>query len=116
MDTIECRVKIEFGGTNTEGTVTVNLPFGLSMDTAKILDTNSAVQTFGDGRILDTGTTAYMAKVVYSSSTAVQLRHFNDSSTFEVLSSTDTSGGSPMTIASGDIFIMNFSVPISGWE
>ena len=113
-DTAEIEVLVSFGGTNTEGAVTVNLPSDLTIDTSKISATGGD-QSFGIAKLNDATVGSFLGRVEYETTTSVQLRHFNDSGSFEVLGSTNTSTSTPFTIASGDSFLLKFSVPIQGW-
>lgn len=115
-DSAQVEVQIATTGAPTSAALTVNLPSGLVIDTAKMssgTNTTAGLPLSG-GWILDTGTAFWAAYVDYSSTTAVAVHSSN--------SQTDTriSGGvtqaAPMTWANGDRARIWFQVPISGWS
>jgi hypothetical protein len=120
-DTAFYRVKLAITGTPTNTTLTINMPSGEVIDTAKFASTPTAdVTPFGFGHERDTSLTlnAQLA-VVYSTTTAVKClaaRTFDGSvfvSNNQVLS--NTAPHSP-GLASGDLIEVEWSVPIVGWK
>lgn len=113
-DSMLCRVKIALTGAPTATTLTVNLPSGYSIDTAK-LPTAIADETpiLGFALARDNATNSYAGEVQYSSTTAVIPTRFSTSGANTSLAS--ISATTPFTWGSGDAVYLDFSVPISGW-
>lgn len=103
-DTLYGTVKVILSGAPV-GNLTVNIPSGLTIDTAKL--PNPGRQSIGDA-IGDKGATSYTGDVFQ-----------NDTTSVAVISNAATSrwGATvPVTWASGDVITINFKVPIAGWS
>lgn len=111
-------VKAAFSGTNTDATtMSINMPAGETIDTAKVVDTTSAVLALGSASIFDaSGTAQTLGLVIYNQTTSVRVMVSNASSTYSVGNQVSTSGGVPLTIASGDIITLRWNVPIAEWS
>lgn len=110
-DSLTCSFAIQLSGAPTAAGLTVNLPSGLTIDTAKIPNTD-VYQNLGTSTLLDSGTANYpLGKIQYSSTTAVAIHYTASLSDSQLITST-----APITFASGDRVYGNFTVPISGWE
>lgn len=102
------------GGAPTSATLTVNIPSGLTIDTAKVPGTTSGTNVCGSIDVLDAGVSVYSGSVVYSSTTAVLFRHIVASTANATYA--DVTQASPMTFGDGDHVIFKCRVPIVGWK
>lgn len=112
-DSYEYQIKVSTTGAPTATTLSVNLPAGHVIDTAKLVDFGN-VQRLPQsaGRIHDAGTNFFEAAVRYATTTAVNLIAFNSGGTS--LADSDINATTPMTWATGDDVNVSFSVPIVG--
>lgn len=112
-DSILLDVKISLSGAPTSTFLTVNLPTGLSIDTAKLAGTN-AEQPHGDVVIYDSSAgLATPGKLEYASTTSLYVQHVAATSN----NINGTTQAAPITFASGDyIYIRGYSLPIQGWS
>ena len=108
---VQARVTVA-GGAPGSGNLTVTLPSGYSIDTAKILGTVQYSVAMGTGQIIDSGSGAHVIQPSYNNATSVGL-----------LYQSALSGGqsvvtptAPITFASGDTVEVTFRVPIVGWS
>jgi len=100
---------LSFVGTNTEGSLTLNLPPGLTADSL----TNPDVLI--DGYILDaTAGRIDLNTCIYSGGVLYPRANDNASSIFD--NTIDTSVNRPLQIASGDKLKLTIRIPISGWD
>lgn len=114
-DKAEYRVLVTTSGAPTSVALTINLPSGHILDTAKLTSsTNTAI--LGFGHILDTGIAYYDANVYFSvgSTGLVSVGIENASGTY-LNSISPVNATTPMTWTSGDHVEVNFSIPISNW-
>jgi hypothetical protein len=113
-DTLEVDVTLSLAGTPTTASLTVNLPSGLTIDTAKLSGPGSE-QFLGHGLIADASPTAYIAaSVLYGSTTSVAIRYHNiDNSRAEL---NGVSQSAPVAWANDDKINFRYTVPISGWS
>lgn len=118
-DTLECQVRIVLSGAPNAAALSVNLPSGLTVDTAKILITSS-LQPLGRGKLQDAGTDIFEdIWICYGSTGAVMVSYglvAATSGTEAQLNSRQVSDTAPVTFASGDNITFTYSVPISGWS
>ena len=113
-DSMEVMVGISMTGAPT-GTLTVNLPTGYTIDTAKIPLTGSDQTQLGTTSVLDTSDSWYLAgHVGYSSTTSV--RAFASTSATSNGKSQQITATTPVTFATGDRVQLRFTVPIVGWS
>lgn len=112
-DTLFIQGKIALSGAPTATQLQINIPFGLSIDTAKI-DADTANRTLGMWSGDDAGVNGYTGMIRYSTATKVDCNSLNASGTF-VVGSTVTSTN-PFSFGSGDSVDFSFSVPIVGWS
>lgn len=90
----------------------VDIPTGYLIDTGQILDTNFHV--VGQGAYGDSGGATYRMFAVYVDTNTIAAYVFKTDNTYgETAQLTNTV---PVTPASGDIAILNFMVPIVGWN
>ena len=114
-DSVELDVKVAVaGGAPTSATLTVNIPSGLTIDTAKLMGTTSGTNSCGGMDILDAGVAVYMGSPVYSSTTAVLLRYIVASTTNATFG--DVTQAAPHTFGDGDHVIFKCRLPIVGWK
>lgn len=99
-------------GAPTSASLTVTLPSGDVIDTAKISSTGN--KKIGSGTISDTGTDEYDVGVFYSSTTAVTLRVLKKSAGNDYIDYPQVTQAVPMTWANTDYVNFKFSVPIVG--
>jgi hypothetical protein len=113
-DSIEIDVKVALAGAPTSATLTVNLPSGLTIDTAKMVGTLSGTNALGICDILDSASAVYHGTPVYNNTTSVLLR----SSVSSTASTTyaDVTQTVPITFGASDHVIFKCRVPITGWK
>lgn len=113
-DSAEFDVTVLCSGTVTAAALTVNLPSGMSIDTAKLSSTTFDVVHLGTARVLDSGIIEYgIGFVKYTSPTSVTAQTSNASGTF--LTSPSVTNNAPMTFGANDTVQLSFRAPISGW-
>lgn len=106
-DSVEVRAKVATSGAPTSAGLTINLPTGITIDTAKLTGTSS--QVLGVGEILNSS--EYPVHAVYSSTSAVAVYyHVQASAAFGVVTE-----AAPATFGAGDHVVVEFKVPVSGW-
>ncbi len=117
-DQEEYEILITFSGTNTQGAVTIDIPGGQSIDTAKINSTTIQETFLGTSWIRDnTQSGSIPGFVRYSTATSVELVTIpSGSGNAHVSTAVNTSTGQPMTVAASDNIKVKFSVPITGFE
>jgi hypothetical protein len=107
--------KVALAGAPTSASLTINLPSGLSIDTAKISDTSSENSIFGAAAYLDSGVNNFQpGTVAYNNTTSVSLRYSVVSGTSIV--SGPTTQAAPFAFGNADIVFFKFLVPITGWS
>lgn len=109
-DMEEYRVSISLSGAPTSTTLTINLPS--TIDTSKLLTTDSATPIIGSGYVYDNGVASYPITVAYNNSTSVYAFISNASSTFAQNATIDAT--TPFTFGNTDRIELTFSVPIQG--
>ena len=115
-DSAEFAVNISLAGAPNAAQLQLNIPFGLSIDTTKILTSNPDLDSkFGFVRVLDGGTLAYAGGTVgYASPTSLNVYVQYTAGTYA--NPTAITQAVPFTFGSGDGVSAIFSVPISGWS
>jgi len=112
-DSIQIQAKALIAAGGPTGAFTVNLPTGLTIDTAKL--TTSATCPLGSLIVLDAGVTQYPGIVSYSSTTAVSGLVFNAAFTYAALNGVNAT--TPITFGASDsVEIECDKIPISGWN
>ena len=112
-DTGFYRVKALVSGAPTSANLTINLPAGRTIDTAKLQSTTGNGNAVGFGQVHDAGTQNYPVIVNYNSSTSIIVATHN-------AAGTSTHTGSPvtqilpMTFNNADEVNVEFSVPLVG--
>lgn len=113
-DSAEIQFKIALAGAPTSAALTVNLPSGMTIDTAK-LSSSANPTVLGHASISDTTVQYYESYIGYSSTTAVALYVMTRSSTY-VEESTAVTQAVPMTFGNTDYIYGTYKVPIVGWS
>lgn len=118
-DTMEYQVKIALAGAPTSATLTVNLPSGETMDTAKLATTavgsEPNILPNSTAQIGDNLNQAYSGSVYYVSATSVGVSTHNTGGTYAVQGgSTKVTQAVPVTFGSGDVIQLGFAVPLVG--
>jgi hypothetical protein len=103
-DSLEAWVYTSLSGAPT-GNYTINLPSGLSINTAKLI-TSGIATPIGEAAAIHSN--YYNGVVLYASSTSVQVATNAGSAAWNATS--------PVTWASGDSQSVHFTVPIVGWS
>jgi hypothetical protein len=111
-DSMEIDVKIATAGAPTSAQLTVNIPSGYSIDTAKL--SNSSDGVLGMLTVRDGGVATYAGYVVPSSSTAVSMCSIDDAAAAVAL--TTITQAVPITFENTDSVNAIFRVPIVGWS
>jgi len=114
-DTLECVVEVALSGAPDAVDLDIDLPDGLSIDTAKLLQ-GDTTEFIGWCRILDSGTATYDGRVLATSTgTVVSGYYFSDVATTSEGSSV-INQTSPIPFGNNDRVYLKFIVPISGWD
>ena len=108
------KVKVATSGLPTATSLTVNLPTGDVIDTAKLNDTTVSIGFLGAGIITDISGSAYRANVFYNSTTAIEIRPLILGPNNYTVRSGSVSNTVPMTWTVDDFLDVTFSVPIVG--
>ena len=113
-DTAHFQVRLAMSGAPNSAALTLNLPSGYVVDTAKVF-ASGANENLGHVTIQDSGTAQFFGRVAYNSTTVVSIRAAGAASTYADL--TNVTQAVPIAlIANGDTFFVEFSVPIVGWD
>lgn len=110
-DTMEVQVHIALAGAPTSAGLTVNLPSGFSVDTAKLANATSTNLIVGQARLTDSGNDTLSGVVTYNSSTSVQV--YTETGADPSLGF--VTQAAPWTWGNADFLNLYFKVPISGW-
>ncbi len=113
-DSLEFRVKIALSGAPTSTSLQINLPSGLEIDTAKLVQTSGGTGTLGIGTAFNSGVSFHELSVNYTSTTAVAIYISNSASTH--VTSAQVTQAIPFTWGNADAVDILCLVPISGWE
>lgn len=113
-DSMEVRIRMAFSGTPDAGDLTINIPSGYTIDTAKLSGTTAATQILGYGRILDAAATGhYVLALAYNSTTSLAVM-YNGTPNGGFVNRTN-----PISLGAGggtdeiSVFMM---IPITGWS
>lgn len=111
------RLEWQIAWTGATGAVsmTLDLPSGIVIDTAKIASSTAAHLILGEGIHFDPagGTTRYGTKILYSDSDTVQVYYSAVAGSFTHY--TSITNTSPYTIGSGSYSSGYIDIPVSGW-
>lgn len=110
-------VKMLFGGVNTQGGITINMPPGEVIDSTKILlDSEAENRTLGQVEVLDAGTSQLFGKVAYNTTSNVLITVAKADGTYGTLVGVNSAANQPIAFANGDTIIAKWKVPIVGWN
>jgi len=109
-DSMEGLVSISTSGAPTATGLTVDIPVGYTIDTAKHALTGSAATGFGQA--IDSGTVGYNLQNTYSDSNSVILLYQSAITGQQ----SQVNATAPFTFGSGDIVNLTYRVPITGWS
>jgi fibronectin-binding autotransporter adhesin len=124
-DSAHFRVSIALGGSpGTPGALTVNLPSGFTIDTAKLVGTVASPTPHlrSSGNLIDAGLAIYNLTVAYNSTTSVLVRTNYTAtiaatgSSYSASNMTDVTHTVPISPGSSDEVTIEFEVPIVGWS
>ena len=108
-DSAEVRVRAAVTGTPV-GTLTIDTPNGLVIDTAKLNSTTAFHDVLGHLSVHDNGTAVYTGTVVYNTTTNVSCFSADATGSFNIAPLV------PITFVSGDSVSISYTVPIEGWS
>lgn len=110
-DSLEADVTISTSGAVTGATLLIDIPSGLTIDTAK-LSSGTPSSALGYGQAIDSATSGYNIQVYYSDTNSVIALYQSSASGLQ----SAVNQASPFTFASGDVVTVKFKVPIVGWS
>jgi hypothetical protein len=110
-ENMEIRARADFSGATDAGTFHMYLPDSLTMDEIKLGSPGAYEANVGNGHILDAGTGKRFVSPCFYQPTRVRFLWENSASDSTLV----VNNTSPITIASGDSFEFNLSVPILEW-
>ena len=113
-DHAKIQIKALATGVPATGSLTLNIPSGLLIDTAK-LTTSSTSTNLGEIAINDNGTQLYEGFATYSTTSAIACQVKQTSGTY-VESAGSISPTGPQIWANGDFADVSILVPIAGWN
>jgi hypothetical protein len=111
-DSFEAEVLVSTSGAPTAASLTVNLPTGYTIDTAKINSTST--HSLDQGTVISDSGTIYDARTFYNTATSVYVVSIPTGASFAA-SLGSISNVSPFTFGASDYVLLKFRVPISGW-
>jgi hypothetical protein len=112
-DTMEVDLLVSLSGAPNNVSLTVNIPSGYTIDTAKMVG-SGAISVVGVALYFDNAGVDYNGSVIYSSTTSVAAETHSVSGT-NVVSNGLGGNTMPFTWGNGDKAYLHFSVPISTW-
>lgn len=117
-DSVELNVKVATSGAPTSAALSINLPSGLVIDTAKLPSTvvGATVLPGSAASVIDNGVTQYQAFICYSSTTAIQVRYSSSAAAASPDTMAAVTQAAPMTFGSGDSVVAAVVLPIVGWD
>lgn len=114
-DSLEMIVKMAFAGAPNSVSSTINLPTGLTIDTAKIVDAANDY-SYGTWNVLDAGIANYTGVLAYSNTTSLNLRAIGTAGTYTNDVGAVTQAV-PITFGLSDaITLRTVLIPIAGWK
>jgi len=118
-DKMEVEWQVATSGAPNSTALTLNIPSGYAIDTAKLLDTVSGEQPLGRGSALDTGVAYYPNLLCrYSSATTIDLLVDYQGSGGNVVytAATPLTQSAPFTFGAGDKVWASVTIPVLGWS
>lgn len=115
-DTMEMQYNVVVSGAPNSTNLTVNLPSGTTIDTAKLASTGTiggtSVQTLGWAQLSDVGVRAFQGHATYSGSSSNVAATYSDPAAV----ANNVTQASPFTWAANDSISLRIFVPITGWN
>lgn len=111
---MEFSAKIALAGAPTSASLTINLPTGYTIDTAKLPQTTGGTGSLGYGTALDSGVAAYPLYIDYSTTTAVAVYVAGTAAAYGTNS--NVTQAVPITFGASDAVDVYAKVPIVGWS
>lgn len=108
-------VSITLAGAPTAANLSIDLPLSLTMNTNRMISTDTENGIDGSVKIKDSGTNNYSASLFYSDSNTLLVKAWSEAGSGYSTHGTVTATN-PITFASGDILFIKYRVPISGWQ
>lgn len=108
-DSMEMQVSIALAGAPNATDLSINLPSGYTIDTARLPTSTANRGSFGVVNVDDSGVRRYIGGVIYASTTAVALSH-SESGNSGIINATN-----PTTFGTSDSVSIMFKVPILNW-
>lgn len=106
-------IKVATSGAPTATNLTVNLPSGIAIDTAKMPAYSTNEFPVGIASVADTGVLTYAGISKINTGNVIIPFVINTAST--IGSESAISHASPFTFGSGDAVYLKFDIPVSGW-
>lgn len=111
---MELQYQIALGGAPTSANLTLNLPTGYTIDTARLINSTAGYEAVGQGFAHDNGVSSYPLLVGYNSTSTLGVYVSNTAGTYA------TNGGAvtqavPFTFGNSDAIIVTARVPITNW-
>ena len=114
-DSIRVTFKVAATGATEVDTFATDLPSGLTIDTAKV-SVENGYTSIGRAYGIDATGTDFWYEVVLGGSTTEVFTGLNRADTTYVSNNGSADNGTPFTIASGDSYGGEYTVPITNWE
>lgn len=108
---MEIQMKVATSGAPTSATLSIDIPSGYLIDSAKIIDTNA--YTVGHGQAADNGGAVHDVDLIYLDTNTVQCYAKGAGSTYLTLNA--LTQAVPFTWGASDVFTARVLVPIVGW-
>lgn len=114
-DSMHCRVKISLAGAPTSATLTVNMPSGYTIDTAKMANGtgNQYEDILGTANMRDSGVTIWSGHVV-SNGTGTEVLIIGTIASGDARENVVTQAA-PATWGNADTMNLEWVVPVTGW-
>lgn len=111
-DSAEIRIKVALSGAPTSAALTVDLPTGLSIDTNKVVTSDTTlVFPESEVRIYDAGSGWWSGALRYSDTNTFSVLYVDGTSVYAAVTQ-----AAPMTFTTSDAIEIYVKVPISGWD
>ena len=115
-DCAEIEYELLLSGAPTSATLTLNMPPGMVIDTAKLVNFTADTTQVGSAKIVDSGTASSLAIALVSNSTTLKLYAQNVSGTAPNRLDGPITQSYPIVFAVNDRVQANILVPIVGWS
>jgi hypothetical protein len=118
-DSAEYKVHIALAGAPTSAGLTVNLPSGHVIDTAKVVSTNNGVNMVGIAKLNDNGVDQYLGDVSINNTTSVAVYSVRTvtGSNPQYLDHPQVTQAVPITWGNADTIELEiYNIPVVGWS